>query len=144
MRITTLLLLSLLLATSATAQTTVLEVKDSGGATLAQVNDDAGLLAKGAFGTGTIPATGAGTRMMWNPVTASFRAGHVTGSQWDAANVGDYSVAMGSGTTASGIAATAMGSFTTASGDYSTAMGSSTMASGDRSTAMGESTTASG
>lgn len=49
------------------------------------------------------------------------------------------SIAMGSGTTASGYASTAMGSSATASGDHSTAMGSS-LASGVDSTAMGGST----
>ena len=139
-----LLLGSLLPATSATAQTTVLEVKDSGSTTLAQVNDDGGLLVKGAWGTGTIPSTGAGTRMMWYPRKAAFRAGDVLGSQWDAANVGDYSVAMGINTTASGFGSVAMGTTTTASGDRSTAMGGDTEASGDYATAMGTTTTASG
>ena len=137
-----LLLGSLLTATGATAQTTVLDVKDSGGATLMQVNDDAGLLGKGVFGTGTIPVTGAGVRLMWYPGKAAFRAGSVDDAQWNDDNVGPYSVAMGIGTTARGSVSVAMGGFTTASGDLSTAMGWNTTASGDYSTAMGYVTTA--
>ena len=48
-----------------------------------------------------------------------------------------YSIAMGNGTTASGLISTAMGYSTTASGLLSTAMGNHTTASGDQSTSMG-------
>jgi trimeric autotransporter adhesin len=101
---------------------------------------------------------GSGPRLTWDPYNAAFRAGSANGPQWDAANIGDhstamgyntkasgvYSTAMGVGTTASGNASTAIGTGTTASGTYSVAMGSSTTASGGNSTAMGYSTTASG
>jgi hypothetical protein len=83
-----------------------------------------GLVARGTIFPGTIPATGAGKRLMWYPVKAAFRAGYVDGTQWDDGNVGIYSTAMGYNTTASGFYSTAMGYSTIASGDYSTAMGS--------------------
>ncbi|MFB6199161.1 MAG: tail fiber domain-containing protein, partial [Halobacteriaceae archaeon] len=110
----------------------------------------------------SIPASGAGTRLMWYPAKAAFRAGRVgfdkDGTQWDAPKVGRYSAAfgidtkadgysataIGSQTTASGFAATAMGFETTASASASTAMGDETIASGQRATAMGRVTTASG
>ena len=57
---------------------------------------------------------------------------------------GDYSTAMGYGTTASGNRSTAMGYYSEASGYASTAMGSDTTASYDYSTAMGNGTTGSG
>ncbi|MAJ38287.1 MAG: hypothetical protein CMC19_10355 [Flavobacteriaceae bacterium] len=57
---------------------------------------------------------------------------------------GDYSTAMGQGSTATGTASTAMGEFTTASDYVSTAMGRSTTSSGYSSTALGNYTTASG
>ena len=113
----------------------------------------------GTFGSGaTIGLSGAGTRLFFSPKKAAFRAGNINSTQWDDANVGDYSTAMGSGTTASGTKSTAMGSFTnasgisstvmgnftTASGSYSTAIGSGTTALGTKSTAMGGGTTASG
>ena len=133
---------------------------------------DGGLLAGGQLDIGVIPASGAGARMMWYPRKAAFRAGRVTGSQWDDMNAGffstafgqntlatgfastafgnmtaalqDHSTALGSGTTASGISSTAIGSGAVASGHVSTAMGLQTHASGVRSTAMGETTVASG
>lgn len=53
-------------------------------------------LMEGTFGgSGDIPASGAGTRMMWYPERAAFRVGRVTGNHWDDSNIGDYSTAMG-------------------------------------------------
>ncbi len=108
--------------------------------------------------TSTIPNLNAGSRLMFYPGKAAFRAGFVGGTQWDDANVGYYSTAMGAsttargyystalgiGTTASGISSTALGNSDTASGSFSTAMGNFTTASGSYSTAMGAYTTASG
>ena len=97
-------------------------------------------------------------RFFFDKSKGAFRAGYISGNQWDDVNVGNYSTAMGNNTTASGDRSTAMGYNTTASGGastamgynttasspFSTAMGYQTTASGDRSTAMGNSTTASG
>jgi hypothetical protein len=105
---------------------------------------DGGLLAGGTSNVGSIPETGAGTRMMWYPKKEAFRAGKVGGTEWDDANVGIGSIAMGRDSTASGDASVAMGSFATASGSASTALGAATTASGPQATALGESTTASG
>jgi hypothetical protein len=96
-----------------------------------------GFVAKGTVNGGTIPATGAGTRLMWYPRKAAFRAGHVEGEQWDDAPIGHYSTAMGYSTTAPGIGSTAMGGYTIASGYFSTASGMATTASGYYSSAMG-------
>jgi hypothetical protein len=135
-------------ASSAHAQTPVVEAKNADEATVLQVNDDGGLLGLGAFGTGVIPAEGEGVRLMWYPAKAAFRAGRIgffsDGAEWNDANVGAYSVAFGRNTTASGVASTAMGDRATASEFASTAMGDHTTASGWASTAMGHSTTASG
>lgn len=92
--------------------------------------------------TGTTPASGAGTRFMWIPEKAAFRAGTVKGNNWDADSIGNYSFAIGNNTKATNISSTAMGEGTTASGSVSTAMGYGTIASGYRSTAMGEGTIA--
>ncbi len=55
----------------------------------------------GTFGAGaTIGTPGAGARMFFNPNTASFRAGYVNGTQWDEANLGQYSAAFNANTTA--------------------------------------------
>jgi len=57
------------------------------------VNVTGGIWCNGA--TGNTPTSGAGTRMMWIPSKAAFRAGEVTGAQWDAANIGTHSVGFG-------------------------------------------------
>ena len=93
---------------------------------------------------GSTPASGTGTRMMWIPAKAAFRAGSVFGTYWDNANIGQNSVAFGENTSASGGWATAMGFGTAANGFYSTAMGYMSGAWGTRSTAMGFSTFAFG
>ena len=104
-----------------------------------------GVLITGTYNaSSTVPDLGAGSRMMFYPGKAAFRAGIVTGIQWDNASIGFYSTAMGYSTTASGNYSTAMGQNTTASGGSSTAMGHITTASGATSTAMGYTTTASG
>ncbi|HOY30936.1 MAG TPA: hypothetical protein PKW80_03565 [Bacteroidales bacterium] len=120
---------------------------------------------------GETPVSGEGTRMMWYPDKAAFRAGYVDNAQWDKDSIGYFSfavgidtraknfssafgnntcasgmasIAMGYNSTASGFSSTAMGNFTIASGYLSTALGDDTRASGSRSTAMGHLTTASG
>ncbi len=45
--------------------------------------------------TGAIPTTGAGTRMMWYPGKAAFRAGVVTSTQFDDSNIGVESTVSG-------------------------------------------------
>ena len=54
-----------------------------------------GLLVTGTFGSGAIPAEDSGTRMMFYPKKAAFRAGFVAGDLWNDANVGDYSTVTG-------------------------------------------------
>ena len=103
-----------------------------------------GLFATGTNGVGTASSLGAGTRMMWYPLKSAFRAGYVNGIQWNDVNIGNYSVAMGADTKASGSYSTALGTNSFATGQSSTAMGESAIASGESSTAMGRLTTASG
>jgi hypothetical protein len=91
---------------------------------------------------GPAPALGGGTRLMWYPDKAAFRAGCVTGTQWNTENIGNYSSSTGYNSTASGWYSNAWGSVTIASGSQSTAWGFNTVASGTSSTAFGESTTA--
>ena len=117
-----------------------------------------GLVASGTILSGAIPASGAGTRLMWYPGKAAFRTGYVDGAQWDDASVGDgstaigfnpvasggHSTAIGYNVTASGLYSVAIGNNSTASGDFSLATGVSTRAAGGGSTAMGVNTEASG
>ncbi len=94
--------------------------------------------------TGAIPTTGSGTRMMWYPAKAAFRAGAVTGTAWDDANIGTSSVAFGTDTKAYGAYSTAFGGGTTATGNTSMAAGAYTNATGATSFAEGLYSTASG
>ena len=103
-----------------------------------------GFAATGTLDTGTLPASGAGTRLVWYPGRAAFRAGVVNATQWDAVNIGNYSVALGVNTTALGNASTALGDGSIASGYASTALGERSTASGNASTATGDGTRASG
>ncbi len=93
---------------------------------------------------GNIPVSGVGRRLLWYADKAAFRAGYVSGNNWDKTFVGNYSFAAGYDTKASGISSTASGYITTASGSASIAMGINTTASGDFSTALGSNTIASG
>jgi len=112
-----------------------------GGAGLFRVNVDAGALFGGTYdgdGSGTgIPAEGSGTRMMWYPRKGAFRAGGINGTQWDAANIGDYSLAIGQDVRASASNATAFGLRSTAAQQSSFAVGEDNTASGAASVAMG-------
>src|SRR5947208_4245044 len=108
------------------------------------VTDANGWAATGTFGSGVIPVTGAGVRLMWYPRKAAFRVGSVVGGQWDDANVGDYSVALGQNTIASAPHSTAMGIWSTATGNFSTALGTATAATGHSAIALGQNTKASG
>lgn len=111
--------------------------------------NDGGLLAGGALGFGTIPATGCGERTMWFPYKAAFRSGSAGGcptasNVWDDANVGFYSWAGGNRTTASGLSSLAFGDSSTASGVATVAMGSANVSSGTASTSLGASSRAEG
>ncbi len=105
---------------------------------------DGGFAARGTHSNGTLPASGGGTRMMWHPNKSAFRAGTVPGAEWDDANIGAYSTALGYGTIARGLAGTALGLRTIAAGVYSTALGYQTNATGQAATALGYSTNATG
>ena len=86
---------------------------------------------------GNPPVSGEGRRMMWYPDKAAFRAGYVSGTNWDNNLIGNYSFAAGYDTWASGENSTSLGRQTTASGNYSTSMGNQTIAKGFSSTVLG-------
>ena len=84
------------------------------------------VLARGTYNSGwTEPNLGAGTRFLWYPKKMALRAGYVNGTQWDNANIGLGSTALGYLTMASGESSFAAGSGSKASGLYSTALCSS-------------------
>ncbi len=99
----------------------------------------------GTYGGGSaLSVSGAGTRMLWYPSKAAFRAGSVDGAQWDDSGIGQYSNVLGYNGLASGMASIALGYQDTASGDASFALGNRCNASGMASLAEGSYTTASG
>ncbi|MEP7116521.1 MAG: tail fiber domain-containing protein [Acidobacteriota bacterium] len=104
---------------------------------------DGGFLAGGTLNTGILPASGPGTRMMWHPNKAAFRAGSVTLPVWDDVNIGRYSAAFGLNTLAAGSRSAAFGEETQALGSKSTAFGFDSRATGENSFAAGLSTQAS-
>lgn len=122
------------------------------------VTGHGGVMFSGTFGTGQIPASGAGTRLMWYPKKAALRAGRTFGTEWDDASVGNYSaalgykteakgeasVAMGYGSYSRGYASLAVGHWAAATGYASIAIGYGASASGYRSTAIGGSSHSTG
>ena len=129
--------LALVAVSPGQAQTPAATVEDDQGNIVLQSFTQGQLLAPGPFNSGAIPEEGSGTRLMWNPGDAAFRAGHVNDTQWNDGNVGLYSVAFGENTEASGDYSAAMGDGTTASGLRTTAMGENTTAASDQSLTIG-------
>lgn len=117
----------------------------SGGSPIPSVfalRPDGGFVAGGQVNAGVIPATSIGTRMMWYPGKAAFRAGEVTGPLWDDQNIGRHSTAFGGNTLAGGEFSFATGLDAGALGFASVAMGNAVIASGSYSTAFGIQTNA--
>ncbi len=103
-----------------------------------------GVIFGGAYGSGTSINFLERPVMMWYPKKAAFRAGYQKGTNWDDANIGNYSVAMGRDTKSSGWASISLGDESEAIGDHSVAIGNNTLASGNYSCALGDQTTSSG
>lgn len=105
---------------------------------LAKLQVDGVFLVNGATGTINygITGVGAGTRMMWIPQLAAFRAGIVSATEADAV-IGQNSVAIGKNLTASGAQSVAFGESSVASGDNSVAIGNSVSASANNAFAIG-------
>jgi hypothetical protein len=99
----------------------------------------------------TIPVQNAGTRMLWYPQKAAFRAGYVNGNNWNSNNIGLFSVAVGYNTIAAGdhsfaagkenyalgISAFVLGENNNANNDYSAALGYANFANGRGAQALG-------
>lgn len=84
-----------------------------------------------------LPDSGAGTRLMWIPDRSAFRAGTVSGTDWNNANIGPYSFAMGLDLKVTGLAAGAVGMQNQVSGFQSFAGGLNNGVSGNQSLAFG-------
>ncbi|MBX3103297.1 MAG: tail fiber domain-containing protein, partial [Bacteroidetes bacterium] len=106
------------------------------------IQADGGLMAPG--GSGGVPATGAGSRLMWVPTRAAVRAGNVWSTQWDLANIGFASAAFGTDVTASGETSFAAGYNSRATSAASVAMGASNQSTGTNTITIGDLNVASG
>ncbi len=85
------------------------------------------------------PATGSGTRMMWYSAKGAFRAGTISGTGWDKANIGVNSFAVGSENIASGQYSASLGMFNNGLGDYSFTAGYGNYVPGEYGIAIGKS-----
>jgi hypothetical protein len=104
-----------------------------------------GFLVTGMHGSGAaVEISGGGSRMFFNPRKSAFRAGNVSGTQWNDSNVGEYSNALGRNNSASGIYSTAIGADLVASGEHANAIGYFSSATGFGATAIGNVVTAQG
>lgn len=108
------------------------------------INGTDGLVVTGVNGSGAIAPSGGGSKMVWNPNKAAFRAGRVTSNQWDDSNMGGYSVAFGDQTIASGSYSSAFGLLSVASGPNATAFGLGTSSASGNTFAAGFNTDANG
>jgi hypothetical protein len=123
-----------LFTTTASAQDSAFVVSKAG-SNILRLNTDGSFYLQGLSGTGTIPVTGAGARLLWYPNKYAFRAGIVNSfgaTYWDDANIGTGSVGLGENVRASGDHSFAANLATTATGDASVALGNSSTASADR------------
>lgn len=108
------------------------------------IDNSNGVLFSGAFGTGSIPVEGTGTRFMWYPAKAAFRSGYVASTNWNDVNIGEYSFSVGYNNKASGNYSAAFGNSTEASGEGSFAAGNASLATGLYAIAMGHNPQATG
>jgi hypothetical protein len=98
------------------------------------------------FGSYTLSQASASynSRMYFDKSASAFRAGMASGTQWNSASVGDFSVALGYNTTANSSYSFAAGNATIASGLYASVFGYLSQATGDASFAAGQNTVATG
>ncbi|ACT94557.1 tail fiber domain-containing protein [Dyadobacter fermentans] len=89
-----------------------------------------------------LPTVGAGSRLIWYPKKAAFRAGIVGNGAWEDAQIGDFSAAFGTNTLASGANSAAFGTASLSTTANSFATGNETSASGWASATFGSHTAA--
>ena len=85
----------------------------------------------GSLGSGGALNLGSSIRMMWYPKKASFRAGRVTSTQWNDANIGNYSTAFGYNNIESGGYGFVTGQTNSSSGTHNLISGINNSATGD-------------
>lgn len=120
---------------------TIPSIANSASDTTLEVYHNGSLLAPGTYAPSSpadsIPAEDAGTRLMGCPAKAAFRAGNLTGSEWDAVIADAYSAPFAKDTKADGPQSTAMAARTTANRSAASTFGPFATASGHFTTSVG-------
>ncbi|MDE2233676.1 MAG: hypothetical protein KGJ90_06265 [Patescibacteria group bacterium] len=133
-----------LIGGTAASNTLVLQSTSNSTKGYVQVQND-GFYVSGTYvGTVNIPFSGGRSTMFFDPVSAAFRAGYVTGTQWNTANVGAYSIAMGRNTIASNSGTVAIGNSVTTSGSSAVGLGLLNNITGGGAVGIGSNLTVSG
>ncbi len=105
-----------------------------------RVENDGSLLAVSDYNSGCcggIPIEGSGTRFMWFGAKGALRAGTINGTQWDDANIGLHSTAIGENVRALGDWAIVVGKNSVAANTGTVALGEGHTATGANSVALG-------
>jgi len=102
------------------------------------IDRNASVFLRGTYvGAGaSLELAGSGTRLMWYPGKSAFRAGTVTGSEWNNNNIGISSTALGYNTIAKGDHSIALGNKAKVGGVNSIALGQGIAVTGDNSFAV--------
>ena len=87
--------------------------------------------------SGATPTSGPGTRLMWIPARAAFRAGSVSSNEWDDANIGYGSAAFGEDNNVYGDGSAAFGGHNNVDGNFSAVFGENNIVSGRDSVSFG-------
>ena len=104
-----------------------------------EMRTDGTLIEKGVGSALGLSGTdeGAGTRLLWYPNLSAFRAGTVTGTDWDLSNIGQYSLSFGLDNLAGNTGSMAFGGNNWSGGQWSVVLGYYNSAAGDYSIALG-------
>jgi hypothetical protein len=103
------------------------------------------VLQTGNLGQGAaLPTVGFGSRLIWHPKKAAFRAGYANINEWEDGAIGAYSFAGGNGPKATGITSVSIGNNSQALAENAIALGYNSIANAANSVAIGENTSATG
>lgn len=134
-------------ATATTANVFPFSIEKSSAVTaLFQIDRSGGIygFSDAYLGTASTISTTTGSKILWIPEVAAFRAGYTSGTSWSIGNIGNLSAAFGFNTRASGGQSMSWGQDSISSANWSTSGGTSCTASGLSSFAIGNGCTASG
>lgn len=103
------------------------------------------ILQTGILGQGAaLPTVGFGSRLIWHPKKAAFRAGYGYINEWEENAIGTYSFAAGNGPKATGTASVSIGHSSQALAENAIALGYNAIANAANAVSIGENTSATG